>query len=75
MAILLYVESLEDNEALFVENARQFTRVIGPDCKSIMEVLEKPKHVSEWLFFNICIGYVADGSASFGTRTWLYESL
>lgn len=47
MAILLYVESLEDNEALFVENARQFTRVIGPDSKSIMEILEKPKKVRE----------------------------
>lgn len=45
MAILLYVESVEDNEAIVVENARQFTRIIGPDSKSILEILEKPKQV------------------------------
>lgn len=54
MAILLYVESVEDNEAIFVENARQFTRIIGPDSKSILEILEKPKEVlKSELYFQI----------------------
>lgn len=48
LAILLYVEALEDNEALFVEDARQLCRVMGGDAtrKTYLETLQAPRTVS-----------------------------
>lgn len=47
LGILLYVEALEDNEALFVEDARQLCRVIGDaNKKSYLETLESARSVS-----------------------------
>lgn len=46
LATLLYVEALEDNEAIFIENARQVTRIMDPKKKSVLETLESPRKVS-----------------------------
>lgn len=46
LATLLYVEALEDNEAILVENARQLTRIMDPKNKSVLEKLECPRKVS-----------------------------
>lgn len=43
LIVLLFVENLEDNEALLVENALQVSRVIDPKGKAVLEKLEKPK--------------------------------
>lgn len=46
IAVLLYVEALEDNEVVFVENVRQFNRIFtDSNKKPFLEVLEKPKKV------------------------------
>lgn len=51
LAILLYVEALEDNETLFVEDARQLCRIMGGDAtrKPYLETLETPRSVSAYL--------------------------
>ncbi|XP_037036217.1 uncharacterized protein LOC119074301 isoform X2 [Bradysia coprophila] len=46
LATLLYVEALEDNEAILIENARQLTRIMDPKNKSVLETLECPRKVS-----------------------------
>lgn len=47
LGILLYVEALEDNEALFIEDARQLCRVVGDaNKKSYLETLESARSVS-----------------------------
>lgn len=46
IAILLYVESLEDNEVMFVEDLRQFHRIVIDSNKKIyLEPLEKTRKV------------------------------
>lgn len=45
LATLLYVEALEDNETILIENARQLTRIMDPKNKSVVETLE-PRKVS-----------------------------
>lgn len=46
LIILLYMESLEDNEAIFIENVRQVARIIDPKRKTFFQKLESPKEVS-----------------------------
>lgn len=46
LIILLYMESLEDNEAIFIENVRQVSRIIDPKRKTYFQKLESPKKVS-----------------------------
>lgn len=43
LVILLHVESLEDNEAITIQGARQISRIIDPKNKSFFEKLEKPR--------------------------------
>lgn len=45
LAVLIYVEALEDNEALIIENARQIARIINTKDKVIFERLEEPQKV------------------------------
>lgn len=46
IATLLYVEALEDNEVVFVENVRQFNRILTDSNKQpFLENLEQPKKV------------------------------
>lgn len=46
IAILLYVEALEDNEVVFVENVRQFNRIlIDSNKRPYLEDLDQPKKV------------------------------
>lgn len=46
IAVLLYVEALEDNEVVFVENVRQFNRIsIDSNKRPFLEKLVKPKKV------------------------------
>lgn len=46
IAVLLYVEALEDNEVVFVENVRQFNRIFtDSNKKPFLEGLEQPKKV------------------------------
>lgn len=45
LAVLIYVEALEDNEALIIENARQVSRIINTKDKVIFEQLEEPQKV------------------------------
>ena len=46
IAILLYVEALEDNEVVFVENVRQFNRILTDSNKRpYLESLDQPKKV------------------------------
>lgn len=40
---LLFCETLEDNEVLFVENVNQVSRIIDPKNKAIFEKLQVPK--------------------------------
>lgn len=40
---ILFVESLEDNEALLIENVVQVSRIVDPKNKAILEKLQKPK--------------------------------
>lgn len=40
---LLFVENLEDNEALLVENVLQVSRIIDPKNKAMLEKLQKPR--------------------------------
>lgn len=55
LAVLLYVEALEDNEVVFVENVRQFNRILTDSSKQpFLENLKKPKKVVikyEYTFF------------------------
>ncbi|XP_055326959.1 uncharacterized protein LOC129580499 isoform X2 [Sitodiplosis mosellana] len=47
IAVLLYVEALEDNEVVFVENVRQFNRIsIDSNKQPFLENLDRPKKVS-----------------------------
>lgn len=46
IAILLYVEALEDNEVVFVENLRQINRLVDSSKKPFLEDLRQPKRVS-----------------------------
>lgn len=43
LIVLLFVESLEDNETLLAENILQVSRIIDPKNKAILEKLQKPK--------------------------------
>lgn len=46
IAVLLYVEALEDNEVVFIENVRQFNRILTDSNKQpFLESLEQPKKV------------------------------
>lgn len=49
---LLFVEKLEDNEALLVENVIQICRIVDPKHKALLEKLEKPKLKSALLFMD-----------------------
>lgn len=47
ITILLYVEALEDNEVIFIENVRQFNRILTDSNKQpFLEQMEQPKKVS-----------------------------
>lgn len=49
IAILLYVEALEDNEVVFVENVRQFNRILTDSNKRpYLESLDQPKKVRNY---------------------------
>lgn len=49
IAILLYVEALEDNEVVFVENVRQFNRILTDSSKRpYLESLDQPKKVRNY---------------------------
>lgn len=43
LVLILFVENLEDNEALLAENVLQVSRIIDPKNKAILEKLQKPK--------------------------------
>lgn len=43
LILLLFVEKLEDNEALLVENVVQVSRIIDPKNKAIYEKLQRPR--------------------------------
>lgn len=45
LVALIYVEALEDNEALIVENARMVARVIDPHNKAFFEEIFEPQKV------------------------------
>lgn len=46
IATLLYVEALEDNEVVFVENVRQFNRISTDSNKQpYLQSLDQPKKV------------------------------
>lgn len=45
LAVLLYIESLEDNECLMVDGARQMGRIIDPKNKAILEKFNEPRKV------------------------------
>ncbi|XP_055540620.1 uncharacterized protein LOC129727142 isoform X2 [Wyeomyia smithii] len=46
LAVLLYVEALEDNESLQVENAHHIARIIEPRGRALYERIEQPKKTS-----------------------------
>lgn len=46
MISLLFMEALEDNEALFIEGIYQIARIIDPKNKALVEILSKPRAVS-----------------------------
>ncbi|XP_021705098.1 uncharacterized protein LOC5569294 isoform X1 [Aedes aegypti] len=46
LAVLLYVEALEDNESLQVENAHHTARIVDPKGKALFEPIEQPKKTS-----------------------------
>lgn len=51
IAILLYVESLEDNEVMFIEDLRQFQRIMTDSSKKIhLEPLDQVKKVKDKAF-------------------------
>jgi poly(ADP-ribose) glycohydrolase len=43
LILILFVENLEDNEALLVENVLQVSRIIDPKNKAVIEKLQKPR--------------------------------
>lgn len=43
LIIMLFVENLEDNEALLAENVLQVSRIIDPKNKATIEKLQKPR--------------------------------
>lgn len=45
LTALAFVEALEDNEALIVEDARQMCRIVDPKNKAVLEKLEEPHKV------------------------------
>lgn len=53
LAILLYVEALEDNETLYVEDVHQITRIMTDSSRqTYIEPLEEPRKVTfkiRWL--------------------------
>lgn len=55
MAILLYVEALEDNEVVFVEDVRQVHRIMTDSNKQkYLEPLDEPRKVNDkWCAFGI----------------------
>lgn len=57
ITILLYVEALEDNEVIFIENVRQFNRLLtDSNKKPFLEPMKQPKKVS------VCLMYAEDYS-------------
>lgn len=47
LAILLYVEALEDNEVVFVEDVRQVHRIMtDSNKKKYLEPLDEPRKVN-----------------------------
>lgn len=47
LAILLYVEALEDNEVIFVEDVRQVHRIMtDSNKKKYLEPLDEPRKVT-----------------------------
>lgn len=52
LPLLLYVEALEDNETLLIEDARQIGRIIDPQNKSVFETLNTPSKVCFRLKFD-----------------------
>lgn len=49
LIILLFVESLEDNEVILAENFVQVSRIVDPKNKAIFERLQKPKMQSSMI--------------------------
>lgn len=49
LIVLLFVECLEDNEVLLIENVMQMTRIIDPKNKGILEILQPPRLKSSML--------------------------
>lgn len=66
MAILLYVEALEDNEVVFVEDVRQVHRIMTDSNKQkYLEPLDEPRKVhfalnfqSIFIHFSVCPGVI-----------------
>lgn len=56
LAVLIYVEALEDNEALIIENARQVARIINAKEKVIFERLDEPQKVGGLTHVKIASG-------------------
>ncbi|XP_055639878.1 uncharacterized protein LOC129777557 isoform X2 [Toxorhynchites rutilus septentrionalis] len=46
LAVLLYVEALEDNESLQIENAHHMARIVDPRGRALFEPIEQPKKTS-----------------------------
>ncbi|XP_058115923.1 uncharacterized protein LOC131288508 [Anopheles ziemanni] len=47
LAVLLYVEALEDNESLQIENVRHVSRIVDPRCKGpLLEKIAEPKRTT-----------------------------
>uniref|UniRef100_A0A1Q3FIR3 poly(ADP-ribose) glycohydrolase n=1 Tax=Culex tarsalis TaxID=7177 RepID=A0A1Q3FIR3_CULTA len=46
LAVLLYVEALEDNESLQIENAHHVARIVEPRGRALFEKIEQPKKTS-----------------------------
>ncbi|KFB51878.1 hypothetical protein ZHAS_00020035 [Anopheles sinensis] len=47
LAVLLYVEALEDNESLQVENVHHVSRIVDPRCKGpLLEKIAEPKRTT-----------------------------
>ncbi|XP_058823675.1 uncharacterized protein LOC131684645 isoform X2 [Topomyia yanbarensis] len=46
LAVLLYVEALEDNESLQIENAHHMARILEPWGRALFETIEQPKKTS-----------------------------
>lgn len=54
MAILLYVEALEDNEVIFIEDVRQVHRIMTDSNKqNFLEQLDEPRKVCQCVFVHV----------------------